>query len=89
MSGSENNAERVQGVYDNLAPLAAEIALKLSSDELARLNACVTELQSICQTEGREGAPTHAPMEAPYPTVQNPPRPPAENGNEEPGPEAA
>lgn len=68
-------ADRYQGVHANLAELARELAPLLNADQLAKLNACVTELQSLAVNAGNPEAPTHAPMAPPLPTVQNPPAP--------------
>lgn len=82
--GRDFPADRAQGVHANLAELARALAPKLNSDELAKLNACVTDLQSLASTAGNPEAPTHAPMAPPYPTVENPPAREAEEGTEPP-----
>jgi hypothetical protein len=73
---SSNVADRLHGLHENLSALALALGDKLDSDSLAKLNACVTELQSL--SEGSGGStnvnPTHAPMEPPPPTVANPPK---------------
>jgi len=69
-----NVDDRLRGVYENLKDVAESVGSQLDADSLAKLNACVTELQSLAGATA--DSPSHAPMTPPEPTVANPPSKP-------------